>query len=65
MANVGLGAKPRVALQRRPRTCPATPQTADAAAIDAFDTLANPTNASYRQHLSLILTVPPVASPPR
>ena len=50
-------------MQRRPRNYPATPRTADPATSDTLDTLANPTNASYRQHLSLILTVPPVASP--
>ena len=62
--NDGFGARLHVALQRRLRTYFATPRTADAAAIDALDTLANPTNASYRRHLSLILTVPPVASRP-
>ena len=64
-ANSGPGARLRVALQLRLRTYPATPRTADAAATAAPDTLANPTNASYRRRLSLIQTIPPVASPPR
>ena len=64
-ANSGPGARLRIALQRRLRTYPATPRTADAAATAASDTLAKPTNASYRRRLSLIQTIPPVASPPR
>ena len=64
-ANSGPGARLRVALQRRPRTYPATLRTADAAATTAPDTLANPTNASYRRHLSLVQAIPPVVSPPR
>ena len=58
-ASDGLGARPRVALQQRPRTHPATPRTADAAAID---TRANSNNPSHGQHISLHLTVPPIAS---
>ena len=61
-ARNGLSARQHVALQRTPRSDPATPWTADAAAIDTLDTLANPTNASYRRYLSLILIVPPAAS---
>ena len=64
-ANSGPGARLRVTLQRRPRTYPATPRTADAAASTTPDTLANPTNVAYRRRLSLIQTIPPVASPPR
>ena len=64
-ANIGPVARLRAALQRRPRTVPATPRTADAAASTAPDTLANPTNVAYRRRLSPIQTVPPVASPPR
>ena len=59
------GARLRAALQRRPQAAPATPWTADAAATAAPDTFANPTNVVYRRRLSLIQTVPPVASPPR
>ena len=64
-ANSGLGARLRVTLQRRLRTDPATPRTADTAATAAPDTLANPTKVAYRRRLSLIQTIPPVASPPR
>ena len=64
-ANSGPGARLRVELQRRPRTVPAAPRTADAAASTAPDTLANATNVAYRWRLSLIQTIPPVASPPR
>ena len=64
-ANHGPGTRLRVALQRRPRTYPATLWTADALATAAPDTLANPTNASYRRHLSLVQAIPPVVSPPR
>ena len=64
-ANSGPGARLRVKLHRRPETYPATPQTADTAATTAPDTLANPTNASYRRRLSLVQTIPLFASPPR
>ena len=49
--NDGFGARLHVALQRRPRTYRATPRIADAAAINALDTHASPTNASYRRYL--------------
>ena len=64
-ANSGPGARLRVALQRRLRTYPATPRAAEAAANAAPDTLANPTHVAYRRRLSVIQTIPPVASPPR
>ena len=64
-ANSGLGARLRVTRQRRLRTHPATPRTADAGATAAPDTLANQTNVAYRRRLSLIQPIPPVASPPR
>ena len=64
-ANRGPGIWLRVALQGTPRTVPATPRTVDAATSTAPDTLANPTNVAYRRRLSLIQTIPPVASPPR
>ena len=64
-ANGGPGAGLRVTLQRRLRTYPATPRTADTGATAAPDMLANPTNVVYRRRLSLIQTIPPVVSPPR
>ena len=65
-ANSGPGARPRIALQRRPSTRPAPLRIADAAAVTAPDTLANPTNLAYRRRLNLNLNlIPPVASAPR
>ena len=64
-ANSGPGARLRVTRQRRLRTHPAMPRTADTGATAAPETLANPTNVAYRRRLSLIQTIPPVASPPR
>ena len=64
-ANSGPGARLRVTRQRRLRTYPATPRTADAGATAAPDTLANPTNVAYRRRLSLVQTILPLVSPPR
>ena len=63
-ADSGVAARLRIALQQWLRTYPATPRTADMAATTAPNTLANPTNASYRRRLSLVHTISPVSSPP-